>query len=188
MQKSFGMTEGQAAELAKLYPLDEFKGRPVEAMGRMFGADATMQCPTHRSLMAMVENGNKGWFYRFEYHGMKKGKYAGSFHTAELPFIFDAFDRSPGPMFYKGMDLVPEKQLSEIMQAYWTNFAKTGDPNGPGLPEWNSFNPSDQYVQILNTGKVQSEPVGVVEDRCEFWDEYTDDFLPLANELIGSLF
>jgi len=188
LQKSFDMTGDEAEELAELYPLDDFKGRPVEAMGRMFGADATMQCPTHRGLLAIADDGNKSWFYRFEYDSMKKGKYVGSFHTAEVPFVFDAFDRDPGPMFYKGMDLDKEEELSRIMQEYWTNFAKTGDPNGEGLPEWESFDPADQYIQILDTGKIATEPVGIVEERCQFWDEYREEFLPYANELIGKLF
>ncbi len=184
---AFGMTAEQARTLVSLYPLAEYAGRPVEAMGRMFGADATMQCPTHRGLLGMEESGKALWFYRFDYHGMKYGKYLGSFHTAELPFVFNAFDRSPSKSFYQGMDLDQERELSRVMQGYWTNFAKSGNPNGPGLPEWKAFTSADQRVQILDTSRVENRQAQI-QDRCQFWDGYGSNFVKMANHLIGLIF
>jgi para-nitrobenzyl esterase len=37
------------------------------------------------------------------------------------------------------------------MSSYWVNFAKTGDPNGPGLPMWPAFSPSAQNAMIFDT-------------------------------------
>ncbi len=187
LQKSFEMNAEQAARLAGLYPLASYDHRPVEAMGRAFGTDAVMQCPAHRCLIAMANGRNDTWFYRFDYHGMKMGKYIGSYHSAELPFVFMSFDRGSSNTFYKGKDLTHEKELSRVMQGYWSNFARTGNPNGTGLPEWKPFSPADQRLQVLNTTAVENQPAGV-EERCEFWQEYSTDFMPMANKLIKSLF
>jgi hypothetical protein len=46
-------------------------------------------------------------------------------------------------------------RISEEMQTYWTNFAKTGDPNGGGLPEWPMFNTTSRpYLDPTDDGTV----------------------------------
>jgi para-nitrobenzyl esterase len=51
-------------------------------------------------------------------------------------------------------------EISEAMATYWTNFAKYGDPNGKGVPEWPAFsdaNPAVMYLsQTPHTGPVPS--------------------------------
>jgi len=48
-----------------------------------------------------------------------------------------------------------DTQVSAAMQQYWTNFAKTGDPNGGQLPVWPMFDTSTRaYIQFLDTGPV----------------------------------
>jgi len=64
----------------------------------------------------------------------------GATHGAEMQYVFGNFDRS------QGEPSAADVALSEHMMMYWVNFAKTGDPNGTGLPNWPAFNQNAQQV------------------------------------------
>jgi len=71
------------------------------------------------------------------------GDDAGAFHSSELWYIFGTLRRCWRPK--EEADYC----LSEKMVGYWTNFARNGDPNGPGLPEWKPCTSTDPYVHEL---------------------------------------
>jgi para-nitrobenzyl esterase len=71
------------------------------------------------------------------------GDELGSFHSSELWFMFGTMDRCWRPWEEK------DYELSERMLDYWTNFMKTGNPNGENLPEWRPCTEADPYVQVL---------------------------------------
>ena len=65
----------------------------------------------------------------------------GASHTAEIPYAFNI----PGPLW---TDV--DRRLADTMSSYWVNFARKGDPNGPGLPEWPEFEPRrTERLQVL---------------------------------------
>jgi para-nitrobenzyl esterase len=67
----------------------------------------------------------------------------GAVHSAEIEY---ALGNLPGNRVY---DWQPEDyKVSEIMQAYFANFIKTGNPNGLGLPAWPAIN-SSSTVQVM---------------------------------------
>ncbi len=67
----------------------------------------------------------------------------GASHFAELWYVFDHLDQSPWKW------TVGDRTLAEEMSSYWINFAKSGDPNGPGLPSWPAFTNTESKVQYL---------------------------------------
>lgn len=72
----------------------------------------------------------------------------GSSHAAELPFVFDHLHTSPGSRGTSGED---DKALSQLIISYWINFARKGDPNGPGLPAWPAFDEKGQQTMFFDT-------------------------------------
>lgn len=72
------------------------------------------------------------------------GDMKGAFHSAELWYMFGTLGKC-----WRPMETV-DYELSECMVNYWTNFAKTGNPNGEGLPEWKPCTEIDAHIQILD--------------------------------------
>lgn len=57
------------------------------------------------------------------------------------------------------------------MSSYWTNFAKTGDPNGPGLAKWPIYQPG-VGGRVMELGSEITDRVEPYRARYEFFDVY----------------
>jgi len=67
----------------------------------------------------------------------------GASHFAELWYVFDHLNQAPWRWTND------DRHLAEQLSGYWTNFAKSGNPNGPGLPAWPAFANADGRVLSL---------------------------------------
>jgi para-nitrobenzyl esterase len=63
-----------------------------------------------------------------------------------------------------------DQEVSELMAAYWTNFAKTGDPNGPNLPHWPAYDSRD-YYQVMHIAAKPAATPDNHRDRYEFLEQ-----------------
>ena len=68
----------------------------------------------------------------------------GAYHSGELAYVFNNLD-----IVGLGWDGIDHK-LSDTMAEYWVNFARNGNPNGPGLPDWPVYDSSADVVQIFD--------------------------------------
>lgn len=100
---------------------------------------------------AAIQNGHKPP-YLYHFDRRMPGDDAGAFHSAELWYVFGTLDRcwrAYTPGFTMG-----DYRLSRAMLDYWTNFAKSGDPNGPGLPVWPAYTEKERVIQYMNEARI----------------------------------
>jgi len=89
----------------------------------------------------------------------------GAFHSDDIEYIFGTLDSR------KEMAIRPEdRALSELMGTYWTNFAKTGDPNRPGLPQWPTYNATGGW-QVMHLDATPIAKPDAFRDRDLFLDQ-----------------
>lgn len=86
--------------------------------------------------------------YRFDLAALPDGyhrtdKYA--WHSDELEYVFGTLDVRAGATWRP-----EDRKLSREMIGYWTNFARTGDPNGPGLGKWDQYDTSKSVLHLNN--------------------------------------
>lgn len=103
----------------------------------------------------------------YEYYFTKNNRSLDNFHAGELPYAYGNLFRA------KGVYDESDYWLSELMQSYWINFAKTGDPNGDRLPTWEPVTkPGDKVLEF-------GEKVAMTEDPYlkiyEILDKYQNE-------------
>ena len=92
-------------------------------------------------------NGSPVYLYRFSYvqTGMRQMLRAGTPHGGEIGFVFGTLGAGGfGPPPPPATD--EDRAVSKMAQGYWVNFARTGDPNGAGLPTWPRYDPSKGLI------------------------------------------
>ena len=86
----------------------------------------------------------------------------GASHFAELWYVFDHLDQ------YSWAWTSADRKLAAEVSAYWVNFAKSGNPNGAGLPQWPAFENTKSHVQYLADPITTDGVLGI--DRLRVFD------------------
>ena len=130
-----------------------------------FTTDNSFRCGTIQELIWHTAAKNIGYEYQFSrtVHGQEA---LGAPHASEIPFIFGTLPVWQNMRKYNDSD----RQYAPQMQEYWTNFAKTGDPNGGKLVKWPKFDAAARaYLDFTDAGPVAKE--GLRRQACDVFME-----------------
>jgi para-nitrobenzyl esterase len=156
-----------------LYPAEEYDS-PLWAAVATF-TDAIYTCPMRR--LGLTADGPV-WRYLYTHHLDNEPFLAGlrAAHFLDEPLLWG------NPGLLEGFDAADyeftesDAALSAAMSTYWTNFARTGDPNGAGVPSWPTFDAAGELVQVLD------DPITTVDhwrtESCALFDTMTEPFPP----------
>lgn len=106
----------------------------------------------------------KSWLFWFD-QAWPGRKELGAFHGAEIVYVFKTLETQKDQAWTR-----EDREVSELMSDYWVNFARDGDPNGPGLPHWPAYDDSNPQLMRLSP-----EPGAITTPRPEaqeFLDRY----------------
>jgi para-nitrobenzyl esterase len=161
-----GMVGPAAAPLVLAeYPLDKFDS-PALAVGTV-GTDAIFACPAH-TLDQLLSTQVATFAYEFNDANAPEVFLPavsfpyGATHGSELQYLFK--------LTWPGQLNAKQIQLSETMIGYWTQFAKSGDPNRPGAPAWRRYEASADTFHSLVTPSPATEAGFSRDHKCNFWD------------------
>jgi para-nitrobenzyl esterase len=158
----YGLANGSAGNSDPLYG----------AAAGQWSADFMFRCPSTAVAAWRSAAHHPTYEYQFE-HAIPGQEAQGAVHSADLPYVFGFFPKSGN---ISGGFGETDYKLADLIEKYWTNFARTGNPNGSGLATWHEYDGSEAYISFAEDGQVV--PNSRLRQRhCEIYRESVDQRL-----------
>ena len=163
----------QAEQFLKLYPAKTDEEALVSA--EALASDDFIAFGTWKWIDMQGKTGNAPVYeFRFEQvpatrPGAMMGKIPaselGARHACEIEYVFQTLKSQSGVPWTE-----EDFKVSDVMSSYWANFAKNGNPNGEGLPEWPTYDSKNGYQSMHLIGKSSHAAADGSRARYEFLD------------------
>ncbi|XP_075045384.1 fatty acyl-CoA hydrolase precursor, medium chain-like isoform X2 [Mixophyes fleayi] len=156
MEEYFGETEDP----------HEIRDRFLDLCG-----DILLVIPALKTAKYHRDTGFPVFFYEFQHRPSffhdTKPDFIKADHGDELLYV-SGTPFLTGDLIYNNTFTEEEKVLSKTMMKYWANFARYGNPNGPGLVNWPEYDEGEDYLAI---GLEQKSATRLKKDSFRFWTE-----------------
>jgi para-nitrobenzyl esterase len=176
-QDSASQRWGNLAELGlKAYPAADDAQAAADNTG-MFADNMAWISRLYAAQQRAI--GKRAYVYHFVYEPpyAPGARNLGVCHTCELPYVFDnlgtlrLYPDSSSPEM--ALASATDRKLAETVSGYWINFAKTGDPNGHGLPKWPLFRDTTQGP-VLDIGGIPAVGDSLGPDKTKLYQALYD--------------
>lgn len=141
--------------------------------GDQWFADLVFRCPVTTQAAWQVAAHHPVYEYELQ-HAIPGQEAQGAVHSADLPYVFGYFPKQGN---ISGNFGEIDVKLADLIETYFTNFAKTGDPNSSGVPKWPEFDGSQAYIKFTQDGRVAS----ATKLRGAYCDLYREVLKQLLN-------
>ena len=151
--EAFAQFGDKASAARALY--DPAGGRDTRQVIAAVGADRAMVEPARFVADSVAQRSAPAWLYRFSFVAdSMKDRLSGAVHASDVPYIMGTVDAK-----YGAATTDRDRAASALLHRYWVNFAKTGNPNGAGLPAWHAYSPkTDALMELTGEARAQSGP------------------------------
>lgn len=152
------------SDLRKLYPLDAYDSAFWATIAAL--SDAVYTCPIRRLGLT-----NQAPVYRYLYTHVYDNAPDPVITAGRAAHFFDdpVLWHDPSLLHEDLAFSADEERLAARMADYWTNFAKTGNPNGQGLEAWSQFTANAENIKVLD--EPAGDLVGYHNTECTFLDQ-----------------
>ena len=135
--------------------------------GVQWNADTEFHCPITTEALWHTAAHHPTFEYELD-HAIPGQEAQGAVHSADLPYVFGSFPTS-GNISGNFGDI--DKRLADLIEDYWTNFVKTGDPNGSGPPHWPELDATHRYLIFTEDGQAVTSSSPLRAPQCGLYRE-----------------
>jgi para-nitrobenzyl esterase len=164
---TLGVSAATAHLLALIYPLSAYSS-PSVALGAL-GTDAVFACNARRAVGSLAQYVPT---YQYEFNDPTAPMRffrgisfpTGAYHASEIQYVFDT-PGSPVPATLNA----DQAALADAIVTYWTDFAKTGDPNADSVPTWPTYGAAAEQFQSLELPAPVTSNGFALDHKCAVW-------------------
>jgi para-nitrobenzyl esterase len=136
------------------------------SVGDQWIADLAFRCPATTQAAWHRAAQHPTYEYQFE-HAIPGREAQGAVHSSDLPYVFGYYPKAGN---LSGSFGETDHKLADLMETYWTNFAKKGNPNAGTVPNWPEFGASQAYIEFTQDGGVANS-TALRRPQCDLYRE-----------------
>jgi para-nitrobenzyl esterase len=173
-----------APKVKHLYGLDpDAQGKVNPFSDPLYGTaaqqwttDVSFHCPIASEALWHSAAGNATYEYELD-HAIPGQEAQGAVHSSDLPYVWGYFPKSGN---IAGAFGAVDTKLAELIETYWTNFARTGNPNGGSAPTWPDLKMAQTYMQFTQSGEGVMSTKPLRAAQCEVYRAFEAEGLKAA--------